>query len=50
MEQMAMHKRFQFLLLFLIPLLIASPLYAYTINYALEKAPTRHVVWYPIGH
>jgi hypothetical protein len=46
MEQTAMHKRFQFVLLFLIPLLIASPLYAHTINYALEKAPTQHVVWY----
>lgn len=27
-------------------LLIATPLFAHTINYALEKAPTEHVVWF----
>jgi HupE / UreJ protein len=46
MEQTAMHKRFQFFLLFISALLIVSPLSAHTINYALEKAPTQHVVWY----
>ena len=46
MEQTEMHKRFQWLVLFIITLSLASPLYAHTINYALEKAPTQHVVWY----
>ena|ERR1022692_659201 len=46
MEQTAMHKCFQFFLLFISILLIANPLSAHTINYALEKAPTQHVVWY----
>jgi lysylphosphatidylglycerol synthetase-like protein (DUF2156 family) len=41
-----MHKRFKFLLLFIAVLCLASPLFAHTINYALEKAPTEHVVWY----
>lgn len=27
-------------------ILIATPLFAHTINYALEKAPTEHVVWF----
>jgi hypothetical protein len=46
MEQTAMYKRFQFFIFFIAILLIATPLSAHTINYALEKAPTRHVVWY----
>ncbi len=41
-----MYKRFMICLLFLIPLLLGIPLYAHTINYALEKAPAQHVVWY----
>jgi len=44
MTETAIHKQFQFLLLLMIPLLIGSPTYAHTINYALEKAPTQHVV------
>lgn len=27
-------------------IVIATPLFAHTINYALEKAPTEHVVWF----
>lgn len=41
-----MDKRFKILLLFIAVLCVANPLFAHTINYALEKAPTEHVVWY----
>lgn len=34
---------FRFLLLFLVPV---SSVFAHTINYALEKAPTEHVIWF----
>jgi len=46
MGKTVMYKRFQFFLLFISALLIVSPISAHTINYALEKAPTQHVVWY----
>jgi hypothetical protein len=41
-----MHKRFKILLLFIAVLCTANSVFAHTINYALEKAPTQHVVWY----
>src|ERR1700733_11955971 len=41
-----MQKRFKILLLFIAVLCTANPVFAHTINYALEKAPTQHVVWY----
>jgi hypothetical protein len=46
MEQTAIHKSLPFFLLFIAALLAATPLAAHTINYALEKAPTEHVIWY----
>ncbi|MEO5995869.1 MAG: HupE/UreJ family protein [Chitinophagaceae bacterium] len=36
----------KFLLLTLIISLAVQPLFAHTINYALEKAPLNHVIWY----
>jgi hypothetical protein len=41
-----MNKRFKTFLLFIAGVCMASPVFAHTINYALEKAPTQHVVWY----
>jgi hypothetical protein len=41
-----MHKSFKILLLFIAVLCMANPVSAHTINYALENAPTQHVVWY----
>src|SRR5580704_11972930 len=46
MEQTPIHKSLPFFLLFIPALLIVTPLAAHTINYALEKAPTEHVIWY----
>lgn len=46
MKKTAINKYFQFFLIFILALLIATPLSAHTINYALEKAPTQHVVWF----
>src|SRR5579863_8422073 len=39
-------RHFKTLLLFGVVLCAANPVSAHTINYALEKAPTQHVVWY----
>jgi hypothetical protein len=41
-----MHKSFKIFLLFIAVLGRANAASAHTINYALEKAPTQHVVWY----
>ncbi|HEV3410903.1 MAG TPA: HupE/UreJ family protein [Puia sp.] len=41
-----MRKRFKIFLLFIAVLCMANPVSAHTINYALENAPTQHVVWY----
>jgi hypothetical protein len=41
-----MHKSCKIILLFLAVVCAANPVYAHTINYALENAPTQHVVWY----
>ena len=38
--------RFHKPILLLVGLLLLSPVFAHTINYALEKAPTGHIVWY----
>jgi HupE / UreJ protein len=41
-----MHKSFKIFLLFIAVLGRANAASAHTINYALEKAPAQHVVWY----
>src|SRR5277367_575099 len=41
-----MHKSFKICALFIAVLCMANPVSAHTINYALENAPTQHVVWY----
>jgi hypothetical protein len=41
-----MNKTFKFFPLFVATLCMANPVSAHTINYALENAPTQHVVWY----
>src|ERR1700733_8760129 len=41
-----MRKPVQFLLFFIAVSFAANPASAHTINYALENAPTQHVVWY----
>jgi HupE / UreJ protein len=41
-----MHKNIKIFPLFIAILCMANPVSAHTINYALENAPTQHVVWY----
>ena len=41
-----MGKSYKILLLFMAVLCAANPVSAHTINYAIENAPTQHVVWY----
>jgi hypothetical protein len=41
-----MHKSYKIILLFMAVVCAANPVSAHTINYALENAPTQHVVWY----
>jgi hypothetical protein len=41
-----MNKRIRIFLLFIAVLFTANTVSAHTINYALENAPTQHVVWY----
>ncbi len=41
-----MRKSCKIFLLFIAALCLAGPISAHTINYALENAPTHHVVWY----
>jgi hypothetical protein len=41
-----MGKTFKTLLLLVAVVCAANPVFAHTINYALENAPTQHVVWY----
>jgi hypothetical protein len=41
-----MHNNFKIFPLFIAILCMANPVSAHTINYALENAPTQHVVWY----
>ena len=46
MNKLNKYRCFQFFGWFTLFFLIAGPASAHTINYALEKAPTEHVVWY----
>src|SRR6202000_965093 len=41
-----MRKTYKLLPLFIAVLCLANTASAHTINYALEKAPTQHVIWY----
>jgi lysylphosphatidylglycerol synthetase-like protein (DUF2156 family) len=41
-----MNRRIRISLFFIVVLFTANPVSAHTINYALENAPTQHVVWY----
>ena len=39
-------RRFSIFFLFAVALLAVTPSFGHTINYALEKAPTNHVIWF----
>jgi hypothetical protein len=45
-DKIRSYKRVTTAVLFTVPLLISVPVFAHTINYALDKAPTGDVVWY----